>query len=401
MDILKEALALQPQIVKDRRELHQIPELGLELPRTKAYVVNRLREMGYEPQEIGGSSLIALAGGKKPGKVFLIRADMDALPIKELTGLPFASATENMHACGHDTHTAMLLGIAKILKDHEDEIPGTIKLFFQSGEETLTGAKESVDAGLLENPTVDAASMIHIISGIPKLTDAMGICTSGAVFASCDWYRIDVQGKGGHGSTPQHSISPVNILCAINTAIQEIIAMAVPAADEAVMTVGEIHAGDVSNVIPDTGYIAGTIRTKDERVRVMIKEKMEAAVNHIAQSRGGSAKITFFSSTPCNICDPSMRQLALELLPGVLGEDKVKDMEVELDGMYASVSGSEDFAFIAEKVPSFVGFLLAGCIEEGYDVFAHNPRSDFKEDDFYLGTAAQAALAMEWLKRNS
>lgn len=400
MNILNEAKALNEQIVTDRRALHQIPELGLQLPKTKKYVMDRLRELGYDPQEIGTSSITALAGGKKPGKVFLLRADMDALPIKELTGLPFASGNDNMHACGHDSHTAMLLGAAKLLKEYEDEIEGTVKLFFQAGEEPLVGAKEAVDAGLLENPKVDGAMMIHIASGVPGLTGAMGICSSGPVFSSCDWFRVDVQGVGGHGSTPEQGISPVNILCAVNTGIQEIMSMVVPAVQRAVMTVGQIYAGEVNNVIPDTGYLTGTIRTLDETTRKLIKTKLEIMVKSVAEARGASAMVTFSNSTPCNVCDPAVRELAFEVFPQVLGEDKVKNMEVELGGNFARVSGSEDFAFISERVPSFIGFLFAGNIEEGYKVFSHNPRTDFKESDFYIGTASYVGLALEWLKRN-
>ena len=398
--ILEEAKRISEQIVEDRRQLHQMPELGLDLPRTKAYVVKRLKEMGYVPQEIGKSGITVLAGGKIPGKVFLLRADMDALPIKEETGLPFASRSDNMHACGHDTHTAMLLGAARILKDREDEIQGTVKLFFQPGEEILAGAKEAVDAGLLHNPKVDAAMMVHILSGLDGPTGVIGILGDGACYASCDWFRVDIQGKGGHGAVPESTVSPINIASAINAAIQEIMAMVVPPAQRAVMTVGEMHSGNAGNIIPDSAYMIGTIRTFDEGVRSLIKEKLVKVSESIAVSRGGSAKVAFSQSTPAAINDPKMREMALASLAELLGPEGVVDMEKVFDGAFARVSGSEDFAYIAEKVPSLVSFLFAGNHKEGFTYFSHHPRTDFKEDYFYVGAASYAQIAMDWLIKN-
>lgn len=396
-NILEESQKLSETIIQDRKELHKIPELGFDLPKTKAYVKKRLEEMGYSPQEIGKSGIVALAGGKKPGKVILLRADMDALPINEETGLSFASENGCMHACGHDTHTAMLLGAAKLLKDHEDEIEGTVKLLFQPAEEILSGAKDMVDAGVLENPHVDAAMMIHIISGLDSPTGIMAIGTTGAVYASCDWFRVDIQGKGGHGALPEDSISPINIACAINASIQEIISMGIP--ERAIMSVGEFHGGTAGNIIPDTAYIQGTIRTFNEKVRNTIKEKFVLAAESIAKSRGGSAKVTYFQSVPNNINDGEMRKFGFEVLREMLGESKVADLEVEMGGAFARVNGSEDFAYISEKVPSLVSFLFAGNKANGYSYMSHHPKSDFDENDFYIGTASYVKVALEWLKR--
>lgn len=400
MDIMKEAQALYGQIIADRRHLHQCPELGLELPQTKAYVMQRLRELGYQPQEIGKCGVTALVGGKKPGKVFLLRADMDGLPIREETGLEFASQNGNMHACGHDTHPAMLLGAAKILKDHENELEGTVKLLFQPGEETMEGAKDVVDAGILENPHVDAAMMLHIQTGLPLPSGTVAVLGEGACFASVDWFRIDVQGKGSHGAMPESSVSPVNIVCAINTAIQEVIAMSVPSAQQAVMTVGEIHSGSTGNIIPDTGFMRGTIRTYDAGIRIMLKERLVKLAEEIAASRGGKATVTFSQSAPPTLNNRQMRELALRCLREELGSERVTDLMDAAGGAYKRVSGSEDFAYIAEQVPSLICFVLAGNPENGYSYQVHHPKTSFREEDMPLGTATYVKMAMEWLALN-
>ncbi len=262
-DYREDALALREELITHRRQLHRDPEVGLHLPRTRAYVMEQLRGYGCAPIECGDSGVVALIGGKKPGKVFLLRADMDALPIQEETGLPYASRTPgNMHACGHDTHTAMLLGAAKLLKQHEDEIPGTVKLLFQPGEEILEGAKAMVEAGVLENPRVDAAAMLHVIAGSQVKEGTMGVFGPGAAYASADWFKIEIKGLGGHGAAPNYTRNPLGALCTIHQGIHEIIAEHSAPAENCVMTVGELHGGDTGNIIPDSAYLRGTIRMR-------------------------------------------------------------------------------------------------------------------------------------------
>ncbi|MFR8310181.1 MAG: M20 metallopeptidase family protein, partial [Negativibacillus sp.] len=262
--LLQRAKELNPEIVSHRRRFHQNPELGLHLPKTSAYICEQLEKMGYQPQRIGDSSILAAVGNGD--KTFLLRADMDALPIHEETGLPFSSCVEGcMHACGHDCHAAMLLGAAKLLKEQESCLQGKVWLFFQAGEEILDGAKEALDDGLLEKTHADAAMMIHILSGSPIPAGSICFPAQNGCYASADWYRIDVSGKGGHGAMPQNTISSVNTICAVNAGIQEIMSVGIEPAANAVMTVGELHAGFAGsgNIIPDSAYLAGTIRTFD------------------------------------------------------------------------------------------------------------------------------------------
>ncbi len=400
MDILKRAQDLSEELVAHRRFFHQNPELAHTLPKSKAYIIERLKEYGYEPQEIGESGVTALVGGKKPGKVFMLRADFDALPIKEETGLPFASDNGCMHACGHDTHATMLLGAAKILKEMEDEIEGTIKLLFQPAEETLTGAQEMLDCGILENPKVDAAMMIHIASGIAIPSGMAAVFGAGPCYASADWYRIDVQGKGGHGAMPENGVSPISVLAAIHEGMQSIISLNIPASAQASMTVGQIHSGETSNIIPDTGYMAGTIRTYDSKIRDTIREKLETLVEGTAAARGAVGKVTYSASAPVAVCDKDVTADTLEALHKVLGPEKVIDLATLMGGAFTRVNGSEDFAYIAEKVPSSILMLSAGTPEDGYQYPAHHPKTDFREDAFPTGVAAYAGTAIEWLKKN-
>lgn len=400
MDILSRAKELNEEIVSHRRQFHQNPELGHVLPMTKAYIIEKLTEMGYEPKEYGQSGVVVLAGGKKPGKTFLIRADVDALPIREETGLPFASENGCMHACGHDCHGAMMLGAAKILKEMEEELEGTIKILFQPAEEPLTGAQEMVDAGVLEDPKVDAALMLHIASGMPIPTGCVAVFAGGPCYSSADWYRIDVEGKGGHGATPEAAISPIDILNAIYSGMQSIMSLGIPASTQASMTVGEIHSGDTSNIIPATGFMAGTIRTYDEEVRATIKEKLTALAEGVAQAKGGKAVVSFPTSIPAVSCDQKVRTEVLESLREGLGSERVLDLATLFGGKFSRINGSEDFSCISVKVPSAVLTLAAGTPQEGYTYPAHNPRTNFNEDVLYMGTAAYVTAAVDWLKKN-
>ena len=220
--LLKEANNYQEKIREERRYLHQHPETGFGLTETKAFVKKELQDMGYEPVECGKAGLIVLAGGKKEGKVFMIRGDMDALPIEEKADVEFASTNGNMHACGHDMHTAMMLGAARLLKEHEEEIPGTVKLMFQPAEEIFEGSHDMIEAGLLENPSVDAAMMIHVMAGMPFPAGTVVVSSPGVSAPAADIFEIKIKGKGCHGSMPNAGIDPLNAAAHLLIALQEI-----------------------------------------------------------------------------------------------------------------------------------------------------------------------------------
>ncbi|MFA9424002.1 MAG: M20 family metallopeptidase [Sedimentibacter sp.] len=397
-NILEEAKAIQKTIVKDRRYIHQNAEFGLNLPITSAYVIERLTSMGYETQLIDTSAVVAIAGGKKPGKVFLIRGDMDALPIIEENDLEFKSTTKNMHACGHDAHAAMLLGAAQLLKNHEDEIEGSVKLMFQPAEEILAGAKAMVKGGVLENPKVDAAAMVHIFSGMPIPAGTLLVPQGGFVTSSADMFHIDIQGKGGHGAMPQDCVDPLNVAAHIHIALQELLAREVAPSSTAVITIGQMHGGNAGNIMPDTAFIEGTIRAFDSTERAFMKTRVVEISEGIAALFRAKATVEFRMECPSVYNDPKLYDQILKINNEFLGEENVKGFDAVFPG--GKMTGSEDFGFVSEKVPSLMMALGGGSPEQGYPYPQHHPKVNFSEDVFYIGSAVYANTAMEWLKLN-
>lgn len=396
--ILEEARDLQEVIVKDRRYIHQNAELGHELPVTVAYVMKRLKEMGYEPEQIAASAIVALAGGKKSGKTFLLRADMDALPIIEENDLEYKSKTQNMHACGHDAHAAMLLGAAQLLKKHEAELEGTVKLMFQPAEEQLSGAKAMVEAGVLENPKVDAAAMVHIFSGMPVPAGILIVPEGGYVSSSADMFRIDIKGKGGHGAMPQDTVDPLNVAAHIHTALQEVIAREVPPSSTTVITIGQMHGGNAANIIPDTAFIEGTIRAFNSDERKLMKNRVVEVAKGIAAAFRAAAAVEYRMECPSVYNDPGLYEQLAGINREFLGEDRVKGFDAVYPG--GRMTGSEDFGYISERVPAVMMVLGGGSPEEGYPYPQHHPKINFNEDVFHIGAAVYANTAMEWLKNN-
>jgi len=272
--LLQEAKALSAELISHRRYLHRHAEVGHELSVTTAYVRARLIDMGYEPHACTPCGLVAIAGGQAPGKTFLLRADMDALPITEEGDLEYGSETPYMHACGHDLHTTMLLGAARLLKMHEGEIQGQVKLMFQPAEESLGGAQGMLEAGLLENPAVDAAMMIHVAAGMPIATGTIAIPRGGVVTAAYDRFDIKVQGVGTHGAMPHMGVDPLNVLCHIHIGLQEINAREIAPGENVALTVGQMHGGSAANIIPDTAFLSGTLRTFSKETRERAKARL-------------------------------------------------------------------------------------------------------------------------------
>ena len=255
---LRRATELEPQMQKDRRYLHQHAEAGEHLPGTTKYVMERLASIGLSPHEICDSGVTALSEGSRPGKTILLRADMDALPMKESNSLPFQTVTDAAHNCGHDIHTAMLLAAAQILYERRDELCGSVKLMFQPAEEVFTGSENMIKAGLLSNPTVDAAMGMHVMldTPVPSLNYGTGFMTS-----SCDGFKITVKGVGCHGAMPHMGIDPINVGFHIYSAFQNLIARECDPGEKASLTLGAFNAGSTSNIIPDSAVLMGTLRT--------------------------------------------------------------------------------------------------------------------------------------------
>lgn len=382
--ILNEAKALQPTTVADRRYLHQHPEIGHDLPKTRQYVMERLTAMGYQPQEICPCGIVATIG--QPGKTLLLRADMDALPMREESGLPFASQIDAAHTCGHDIHTAMLLCAAQLLKNHEDQLQGTVKLMFQPAEETISGASAMIQAGILQSPAVDAAVAIHVSSEHPT---GVVYYRAGDIYASADGFAIVITGKGGHGAAPHSCIDPINIAAQTYIALQTIISREKDPAKQAVLTIGSIHGGSANNIIPETVEMLGTLRTYDPAVRQMAKTRIVQMAQSIAAMYGGTSEVKFFNGTPAMYADDELTQQVVDCLQQVLPEEALAQFPIIF-------SGSEDFAEISAQVPATM--LMLGCAA-GADFYSHhNPKVCFDEAAMPYGAAAYAGCALEWLK---
>ena len=400
--LLQEAEALRAQILAERRWLHENAETGFDLNKTHAFVKQELADMGYQPVDCGRAGIVALAGGKKPGKVFLLRADMDALPIQEESGVEFACKSGNMHACGHDLHTAMLLGAARLLKAHEAEIPGTVKLMFQPAEEIFEGSHDMIEAGLLENPKVDAALMIHVMAGMPFPAGTVIVSAPGVSAPAADYFEIKVRGKGCHGSMPNTGIDPLTAAAHILIGLQELQARELAMDDRAVLTIGTMNAGTAANVIPDTVTMGGSIRTFDEETRAMLKKRMAEIAGGIAQAFRAEADVAFGSGCPTLVNDRDLSACCETYVKELLGKGKafsVAELNAMSGGGSSSKSaGSEDFAYVSQEVPSIMLALASGQPEKGYGYPQHHPMVKFDESVLAGGSAVYAYTALRWLE---
>ena len=401
--LLQKAQEFEDRIVQERRTLHRNPETGFDLDNTLAFVKKELKDMGIEPADCGRAGVTALLGGKKPGKVFLLRADMDALPIREETGLEFASQNGAMHACGHDMHTAMLLGAARLLKTFEEEIEGTVKLMFQPAEEIFEGAGDMIRAGLLNDPPVDAALMIHVMAGMPFPAGTVIVSAPGVSAPAADYFEIRVQGKGCHGSMPNTGVDPLTAAAHILIGLQAIHARELAMGERAVLTIGTMHAGTAANVIADSVTMGGSLRTFDEQTRTFLKERMTEIAQSTARAFRAQASVTFGSGCPTLRNDAALAAFMETCLCELLGEERaLSAARLSAAGSQGGSrpAGSEDFAHVSQEVPSIMLALAAGQPEKGYCHPQHHPMVKFDESVLPTGSAVYAYAALRWLQEH-
>lgn len=401
--LLREANEIQSQILSERRTLHQCPGTDFDIGETLAFVKKELADMGLQPVDCGRAGVVALVGGKRPGKVFLLRADMDALPIREEADVDFASQNGRMHACGHDLHTAMLLGAARLLKAHENEIDGTVKLMFQPAEEIFEGSHDMIEAGLLENPKVDAALMIHVMAGMPFPAGTVIVSAPGVSAPAADYFHIKVQGKGCHGSMPNTGVDPLTAAAHILISLQEIHARELAMGEKAVLTFGTMNAGTASNVIPDTVTMGGTLRTFDEESRSMIKTRMSEIARGVAHAFRAEAEVIFGSGCPTLVNDRDMSLSCERYVKELLGPGKafsVTELNAMGGGSSSKTAGSEDFAYVSQQVPSVMLALASGQPDKGYCYPQHHPMVKFDESALPGGSAVYAYTALRWLEEH-
>lgn len=352
-EILAEAEALRETMISDRRTLHAAPEAGADLPRTREYVAGRLREMGYEPKELAGG-ITAEITGSDTGTCVLLRADMDALCVTEQTDLPFRSQNGCMHACGHDMHTAMLLGAAKLLRGYQSKLNGTVKLVFQPNEEGFTGAKAMLAAGVLREPAPQAGFALHVHSGTPS---GLVLCGEGTFMAGCTLFRVTVHGTGCHGAMPETGVDPIHIAANIYLALEELVAREVAAKQPAVVTVGRFTGGDAPNIIPSSAILEGTIRTFDRELSACLLRRIGELAQGIAAAYRGTAEVCELASAPPLKNDDSALDLSTACAKELFGDASVYRLR---DGGM----GSEDFASYTYELPCAYLLLGAGTAQE-------------------------------------
>lgn len=381
---------MESQIISHRRTLHRHPEVGAHLPRTAEYVTKQLTALGYTPTTICDSGIVATITGKDTGRCILLRADMDAVNIREETGLPFASENGAMHACGHDMHTAMLLGAASLLQTFRSRLEGTVKLVFQPDEEGFSGAKTMLSSGVLENPAPQAGFALHIHSGTPS---GMLLCGRDTFMAGCTVFRITVNGTGCHGAMPETGVDPIPIAAQIHTALQGIVSREISPKTPISLTVGKFSAGNGANIIPPTAVMEGTLRTFDQKLTGWVLTRMEYIASQIAQAFRGSAKVEVLADAPPLANNSQLVTQMAGYCEALLGKERV--VYLPEGGM-----GSEDFASFTHQLPCAYLLLGAGTKEENplFGKPMHNERVIFNEEILPIGAAIETCCAIQWLK---
>jgi amidohydrolase len=395
--------AVEPELIEWRRHFHQHPELSNREIETAKYVTERLRGFGLEPQQgIARTGVVAVLQGGRPGPVVALRADMDGLPVREETNLPFASRARGeyegqevgvMHACGHDTHMAILLATAKVLTQMRDRLPGTVKFIFQPAEEGApanerpAGAQAMVDAGVMQNPKVDAIFGLHVFANVPtgQLT-----YRSGPFMAGSDSFEIIVKGRQTHGATPWHGIDPIVIGAQIVTALQTVVSRNTDITKlPAIVTVGQFQAGVRNNIIPDSARLVGTIRTFDDGMQAEIHKRVTALAEGIALASGGTAEVRIDEGYPVTANDPALTERMLPTLERI-APGAVKESDL--------ITGAEDFTYFQRQVPGLFFFLGITPPEQvGKAPQNHSPLFVVDESALPVGVRALTHLALDYL----
>ncbi len=368
--------ALQPQLVAWRRHLHRRPELGFQEHLTAEFVAQHLAAWGIEHQTgVAKTGLVAVIPGRRPGPVLAVRADLDALPIHELNEVPYRSQHEGvMHACGHDGHTAIALGLAHYLQEHND-FSGTVKLIFQPAEEGPGGAKPMIEAGVLQNPSVDGIVGLHLWNNLPVGT--IGV-RSGALMAAVECFRCVILGKGGHGAMPHQTVDSIVVSAQVVNALQTIVARNIDPADAVVVTVGELQAGSALNVIADQARLGGTVRYFKPELETFIGQRLEAIIRGVCESHGARYELDYWQLYPPVINDAGMAELVRSVATAVV--ETPLGVVPECQTM-----GGEDMSFFLQEVPGCYFFLGAANPAKGLDYPHHHPRFDFDEQVLCVG----------------
>lgn len=385
-DLAEAAEDLQPLTVELRREIHQDPELGLDLPNTQKRILDSLTGLGLDIT-LGKSttSVVADLDTGRPGPTVLLRGDMDALPLQEDVDVAWKSQTDGqMHACGHDSHVAMLASAAKLLSDNRDELRGRVRFMFQPGEEGFHGARYMIEEGVLDG--VDRAFAIHVIAPMPS---GLFFSKAGPAMASADRFELTIRGEGGHASMPAQCVDPVPAAAATVLSLHAMVGRSTAATDPAVLTVAHLKAGTTNNIIPETAYLEGTLRTFNEETRELLRTRIETVATHTAQAHGCSCEATVHPGYPVTVNDATEVDRAESAAMSLFGGDVFHRMP---DG----IMGAEDFSYVLDQVPGSMTFLGVCPPEIPYeDAFPnHSNFMTIHEPAMARGVAMYAAMAM-------
>jgi amidohydrolase len=387
-DLVSEARALRDSLVAWRRDFHMHPELGFEEHRSAGLIADRLAELGYSVQTgVAQTGVVGVLEGTGPGPVLMLRFDMDALPITEESRVEYASQNPGvMHACGHDAHMAIGLGVATLMAGRQSKMKGTLKTVFQPDEERGGGARKMLEEGVLDDPKPDVVLAAHVWS--EKQVGTVDV-TAGAVMAAAEKWTCRVEGKGGHGAMPHQAVDPLVAAAHIVSGLQTVVSRNVSPLETAVVSVGTISGGDAFNVIPREVQMTGTIRTYNPEVRERVLERVRQLAEGVAAAHGATAELEFIPLTPALINDEEVTAVVREAAERVVGPDKV--------GSGERTMGSEDAAFFLEQVPGCYFFLGSSNAERGIGAPHHNPEFDIDEDVLPLGVAVMAQAAAHYL----
>jgi len=394
--ILKQAKLESQKIISWRREFHKIPELDLSLSNTSELVKKALDEMGIPYKTFPShSGIVALIEGfdcTGLSKTVGLRADMDALPVRELAAVPYASQNDFMHACGHDGHMAMLLGAAKLLAQNRQDLYGRVKLIFQPGEELSGGAFRMIEEGVLLNPNVDVLFGQHVGMLSAELPAGHFGFYPGSFMASRDSFIINIKGKGCHGAVPAEGVDPVVISAQIITALQTLVSREINGTDQAVLTIGAIHGGETYNIIPETVTMKGAIRCMNEEQRMYFEKRIRGVCTGISEAMRGSCTIEYEHGYPVTNNDPKTTQFVIETAKELFGKEAVRILSKPL-------MGSEDMSFFLQKRPGCY-WLLSTPPKDKEAYPNHSPYFEIDDEYLYLGAALMAQTAVKWLKLN-
>lgn len=390
MDVRKLAHEVSSEVINWRRDLHQIPETGQSLPNTSKYVCNQLEKMGINYKTNVGleSAIVATINGKNSGGCIALRADMDGLPVKEETGLPFASTNGNMHACGHDAHTSILLGTIKVINEMKEQLNGTVKFLFQPAEEISAGAQPMIEGGALDG--VDAIIGMHVGHISDEVTGGNVLLSTNSMMACLDRFTMKVKGIGSHGAYPHSSRDPIVMTAHIITALQEIISREIDPVEPGVITIGIVKGGSTYNVIPEEVYLEGTARAVNQKTREYIAKRIGEIGESISKSFRGSVEYNYYYGAPPLVNDEKFTMKVYDSAKKAIGDERVHLIN-------KPVMGGEDFAYYLEKIPGTYMFLSNPLEIEGKEFPHHNSKFALNEEYFESGVAIFVQATIDFL----